>query len=173
MYNTILVPLDGSERAEAILRHVEDLARRYGATVIFLQVVEPVPLSVGLERAYTVLREEFERRIKQAESYLAALQEEFCEKGIKAQTHVAHGLPAEAITAVAESEGADLIAMASHGSSSYWPRRSEIVGMGSACWMQIQLTSDCIKHWDWIDRPCLSWSISEEPSSAADQSVVR
>jgi nucleotide-binding universal stress UspA family protein len=29
MYNTILVPLDGSKRAEAILPHVEDLAGRY------------------------------------------------------------------------------------------------------------------------------------------------
>ena len=49
MYNAILVPLDGSKRAEAILRHVEDLAGRYGATVIFVRVVEPVPLSVGLK----------------------------------------------------------------------------------------------------------------------------
>ena len=64
MYNTILVPLDGSKRAEAILRHVEDLTGRYGATVIFLRVVEPVPLHVGLEGAYSVLREEFERRTK-------------------------------------------------------------------------------------------------------------
>ena len=44
MYNSILVPLDGSKRAEAILPHVENLAGRYGATVIFLRVVELVPL---------------------------------------------------------------------------------------------------------------------------------
>ena len=115
MYSTILVPLDGSKRAEAILRHVEDLARRYGATVIFLCVVEPVPLRVGLEGAYTVLREESERRIKQAESYLATLQEGFCGKGIEAQARVAHGSAVEAITKTAEREGVDLIAMASHG----------------------------------------------------------
>ena len=41
MYKTILVPLDGSKRAEAILGHVEELAQRYAARVIFLQVVEP------------------------------------------------------------------------------------------------------------------------------------
>ena len=115
MYNTILVPLDGSKRAEAILRHVEDLTGRYGATVIFLRVVEPVPLNVGLEGAYTVLREEFERRTKQAESYLAALQGKYREKGIEARTHVVHGSAVEAITETAEREGADLIAMASHG----------------------------------------------------------
>jgi nucleotide-binding universal stress UspA family protein len=43
MYNTILVPLDGSERAEAILPHVEALAQRCSAKVIFIQVAEPPP----------------------------------------------------------------------------------------------------------------------------------
>ena len=38
MYHKILVPLDGSKRAEKILPHVEELARRYKAKVIFLQV---------------------------------------------------------------------------------------------------------------------------------------
>ena len=44
MYHTILVPLDGSKRAEAILPHLEQLARRYEAKVIFLQVIELAPL---------------------------------------------------------------------------------------------------------------------------------
>ncbi|NIR15816.1 MAG: universal stress protein, partial [Desulfobacterales bacterium] len=43
MFNTILVPLDGSKRAETILPHVEDLAQRYNAKVVFLQIVEPTP----------------------------------------------------------------------------------------------------------------------------------
>lgn len=115
MYSTILVPLDGSERAEAILRHVEDLAKRYDATVILLQVVEPMPLAVGLEGAYTMLREDFERRIKQAEFYLAGLQKHYRLKGIETQTRVVYGSAVEAITKAAESEEADLIAMASHG----------------------------------------------------------
>ena len=40
MYHKIFVPLDGSKRAEKILPHVEELASRYKAKVIFLQVVE-------------------------------------------------------------------------------------------------------------------------------------
>ena len=115
MYSTILVPLDGSKRAEAILCHAEDLARHYDAKVILLQVVEPVPLGVGLEGAYTVLPEDFERWTKQAESYLAALQGEFREKGIEARTCVASGPVVDVIIRAAEREGADLIAMASHG----------------------------------------------------------
>jgi nucleotide-binding universal stress UspA family protein len=40
MYQIILVPLDMSRRAERILPHVEDLAHRYDAIVIFLYVLE-------------------------------------------------------------------------------------------------------------------------------------
>lgn len=42
MYQRILVPLDGSARAEAILPHVREMALRYDATVLLLQVIEPV-----------------------------------------------------------------------------------------------------------------------------------
>ncbi len=118
MYNTILVPLDGSKRAEAILCHVEELARRCGAKVIFLQVVEPIPLVVGLQGTPIMLpQREFERRTKQAESYLAALREEFQGKGIETDARVVYGPVVEAIIDAAESEGADLIAIASHGRS--------------------------------------------------------
>ena len=118
MYQTILVPLDGSKRAEAILPHVEDLAQRYDATVIFLRVFEPVPPNVALHEAYyTELQQDVEWRTEEAQSYLAALQEEFREKGIEARTHVAHGSPVGIIIRVAEREGADLVAMASHGRS--------------------------------------------------------
>ena len=115
MYSAILVPLDGSERAEAILRHVEELAQRYGATVILIQVVEPVPHSTGLEKTYVVLREEYERRTRQAELYLADVQEKLGERGIQAQTHVLHGSVVDQIITSAERENVDLIAMASHG----------------------------------------------------------
>ena len=62
-----------------------------------------------------MLREEFERRTKQAESYLAALQGEYREKGIEVRMRVVYGSAVEAILHAAEREGADLIAMASHG----------------------------------------------------------
>jgi nucleotide-binding universal stress UspA family protein len=118
MYNSILVPLDGSKRAEAILPHVEELAQRYNATVIFLQVVEPVPIVVGREGAYMALhQQELAGRTKQAQSYLAARQGEFREKGIETRTRVAYGPVVEAIIDAAEHEGAGLIAIASHGRS--------------------------------------------------------
>jgi nucleotide-binding universal stress UspA family protein len=118
MYSSILVPLDGSKRAEAILPHVEELAQRYSATVIFLRVVEPVPIVAGREGAYTALhQQELAGRTKQVQSYLATRQGEFREKGIETRTRVAYGPIVEAIIDAAEGEDADLIAIASHGRS--------------------------------------------------------
>jgi nucleotide-binding universal stress UspA family protein len=51
MYKTILAPLDGSKRAEAILPHLEQLAGRYKAKVIFLQAIQQSMLFVRPETA--------------------------------------------------------------------------------------------------------------------------
>jgi len=116
MYETILVPLDGSMRAEEILPHVEELALRFEAKLILVQVVEPAPLSMVQEVPYLRLRQqEFDRRVKQAESYLHGVQGVFREKGIQAQTRVLFGSPVKAITSAAEREEVGLIAIASHG----------------------------------------------------------
>ena len=118
MYKTILIPLDGSKRAEAILPHVEELAQLYGAEVVFLEIVEPTLQLVGEGMAYAALCEQEIRQLtEKAESYLAALQAEFRGKGIAARGLVAHGPVVGAILDAAEAESADLIAMASHGRS--------------------------------------------------------
>jgi nucleotide-binding universal stress UspA family protein len=116
MYNYILVPLDGSERAEAILPHVEELAKRYDAQVILQQVVEATPLHPEPEGAARALgQQELERHTEQALSYLTTVQEELCTKGIDARTVIYYGPVVQAIIRAAECECVDLIAMASHG----------------------------------------------------------
>jgi nucleotide-binding universal stress UspA family protein len=54
MYQTILVPLDGSKRAERILLYVEDVARRFAANVLLLQVVEAHPIDLFAEAADSI-----------------------------------------------------------------------------------------------------------------------
>jgi nucleotide-binding universal stress UspA family protein len=78
-------------------------------------VIEPVPFTVGYEPSYVTLREEFERREKEIESYLAGLQTRYREKDIQARTIVASGPVVDAIIGAAKRENADLIAIASHG----------------------------------------------------------
>ena len=116
MYKTILVPLDGSKRAEAILPHVENLAQLCDARVIFLEVVELVHVDMGPDGMSPVLDAQIvEQEMHIAESYLSALQDEFRKRGIEARKRVAYGSVVGQIMNVAKQEGADLIAMASHG----------------------------------------------------------
>jgi nucleotide-binding universal stress UspA family protein len=115
MYNTILVPLDGSRRAEAILDHIENLARSSRAKVVFLTALEH-KTRVGGDGIQSHLDEgELDQKTQKAESYLADLTDKFAKKDIHAQSHVIYGPAVDTITEVAEKESADLIAIASHG----------------------------------------------------------
>jgi len=115
MYKKILVPLDGSKRAEAILPHVEQLALRYQAKVILLQVIE-YQIVTGIEGAYVPLTDqELDRTVEEVETYLAGIKGEFQEKKIETQTCAIHGQVVNEIIKLAAQEAVDLIAMASHG----------------------------------------------------------
>jgi len=118
MYKTILVPLDGSKRAEAILPHVKNLSLCFNSKVIFFMVLEP---SLMLEYDEVIdLSKYLEKRDlqkKETETYLASLQERFHANGIEVQTLIGHGLVVKAIIDTAKRENADLVAMASHGRS--------------------------------------------------------
>ena len=124
MYQTILVPLDGSARAEHILPHVENLAIQYKSKVIFIQVMEPLQIanpSLHMTSALTDTVKEslkdFNRRYEEINTYLSGRQGEFREKGIEVRKFVEQGPVVETIISVAQRENVDLIAMASHGRS--------------------------------------------------------
>jgi len=119
MFKRILVPLDGSRRAETILPHIEDLARRYDKSrVVLLQVVEPVPATVYMADPVPPLDPKvIDRVYKDARTYLEKLQSRLRKKGIHAHVHVLLGPVVASIVEVAVREKVDLIAMASHGRS--------------------------------------------------------
>jgi nucleotide-binding universal stress UspA family protein len=116
MYKTILVPLDLSQRAEAILPHVENLALRYGATVVLLYV-EEVPMM--LERDEVVDWEQFRKvlreRRQKTEAYLDAIITEWQKKEISVRKRIGQGPVVKCIVDSAAEEKADLVAMSSHG----------------------------------------------------------
>lgn len=119
MFRRILVPLDGSKRAETILPHVEDLARRYGKSQVFLlQVVEPVPATIDMAGPIPPLDPRIVDRISRvARSYLERLQARLRKKGIRAHVHVLLGPVVATIVDLAMREKVDLIALTSHGRS--------------------------------------------------------
>ena len=116
MYKTILVPLDGSQRAEKILPHVEALVHKFDAKLVLVQVVEPVPTVISSTEAFPYyLDDEMERLSEAAKAYLTDLQAKLREQKIEATICVENGPAVFAILSVAEREQADLIALASHG----------------------------------------------------------
>ena len=115
MYKIILVPLDGSKRAEEILPHIEEMAHRFAAKVVFMQVVESHILAMSDYDAVVLDTVAFEQRTMEAKAYLTSLRGEFREKGIEARWLVEHGPIVKTIIDVATREGVDMIAMASHG----------------------------------------------------------
>ena len=71
MYKTILVPLDGSKRAERVLSHMEELAQRCEAEVVLFTVAEPPSFAVGSEGVRVSLyQQELEQMDGEAEAYL-------------------------------------------------------------------------------------------------------
>ena len=114
MYGKILVPLDGSARAEKILPHVEDLAVQYRATVWLLHVVEPL-VDYSHADVYVPKKDQLAARLEAGEAYLAGVTTRLSGKKIETRALVATGGVVETICDTAEREQVDLIAMASHG----------------------------------------------------------
>jgi len=117
MYDTILVPLDGSPRAEAILGHIERLAECFGSKIIFVRVVDP-PVLIGTPEDAMMARQIdslYQQTQKEAENYLKGIRGEFRQKGLRAEMRVMQGPVIEAIVNASCADNIDLIAMASHG----------------------------------------------------------
>jgi len=118
MYKKILVPLDGSHRAEAILPHVEELVQNFDSTVIFLQVIEPIYPYMdvhGYVPKVDVGDVQREALFRRAKDYLAGQKGEFRAKGIQAESIIEEGPVVSTIIRVANLKDVGLIAMASHG----------------------------------------------------------
>lgn len=139
-YRHILVPLDGSEVAHAVLPHVRQLAQCTGARVSLLQVLQPMTLSmydpavtrswVGVSPSDATDPEDLAEDSKAArdrrqaaymeevaQAHLDAVAAELGHAGIEATGYVQVGSPAEAIVDFAKGEPIDLIAMSTHGRS--------------------------------------------------------
>jgi nucleotide-binding universal stress UspA family protein len=116
MYKRVLVPVDGSEVAEAIVPFILEIAGPLDMEVVLLQVNQPVPPVIVEDSAYFEV-EDVEGRREAAEAYVAGLAAEMQAKGVRTETRVRRGDPVTEILAAAKEEGADLIAMTTHGRS--------------------------------------------------------
>lgn len=110
MYRTILVPLENSATDLAILAHIRGLARMARARLVLIHVADG-----HVARNQSVLNLEDSEEIRVDREYLERVRKELAGEGFAASAILAKGDPAKEILAAAESEKADLIAMATHG----------------------------------------------------------
>jgi nucleotide-binding universal stress UspA family protein len=110
MFQSILVPLDGSDYSERALATGLELARLTGAKVTLLTVI------LGYKDAHVPPVERLDQQARdRAEAYLAPFLEDARKAGFDVSSRVGHGDPAQEIVASARERGADLIVMSTHG----------------------------------------------------------
>jgi nucleotide-binding universal stress UspA family protein len=120
MYKKILVPVDGSEPAEAVLPHVQAIASRMGAEIVLFRVPEYAYDTYDLAttpylRIPAALPEERQQAIRKATEYLERMKLKLALQGAHVSTALKEGVVAAAITQFVHEADADLIAMSTHG----------------------------------------------------------
>ncbi|AFK18665.1 universal stress protein [Haloferax mediterranei ATCC 33500] len=114
MYETILVPTDGSSRSRAAANHAIDIASTYGATVHVLSVIDSSDLGlwtsadVPIEQVKEDLRDDAETAIEDVVALADGLD-------VPSEADIRIGVPSREILDTADEVGADLIVMATHG----------------------------------------------------------
>lgn len=110
----ILVPLDGSPKAEAALPPAIELARHLDAEMRLLYVFVPRLEESSLEEIHRTW-DAGRRRVQQVERYLMRQAETAKQAGIKVHWNLGHGLPGAKIIAAAHTEQMSLIVMTTQG----------------------------------------------------------
>ncbi|MFB6131262.1 MAG: universal stress protein [Salinigranum sp.] len=112
MYESILVPTDGSEGVEQALEHALDLADRHDATVHSLYVVDRRLYFAADDGDQESVRERLEARGERA---VEAVRERAEAAGLNVQTAIREGYPDRDIVEYAEEHDVDVVVMGSHG----------------------------------------------------------
>ncbi len=115
MYKRILIPLDGSASAEQALPHAIAHAEHFGAELLLLRILVPLPRGLGAS----------EPALSRAEEAMAALATEYLERlaaGVRehdsrVQVAISQGHPHLEIVNFAEANQVDLIVMSTRGQS--------------------------------------------------------
>jgi nucleotide-binding universal stress UspA family protein len=111
MFERILVPLDGSPRAEAVLPQIAKILKREDSEILLLGVPQPPSIAFGTELAPPLIVD----YRGETKAYLGRLEQQWMEQGARVRSLVEEGPPAGTILETADRENVTLIAMATHG----------------------------------------------------------
>src|SRR6185295_17616716 len=109
MLERIIVALDGSLTAEAVLPHVRRILHRQDAEIILVRAVVPAPVENTILIA--------DAAMGAARSYLTGVQERLEREGVRVSSEVRTGSAVGVILDVVEDRKATMIAMATHGAT--------------------------------------------------------
>jgi len=127
LYKRILVPLDGSQRAENVFPIITQLAHFHNSQIQIVQVVQtpemarqmpPTPEDIDLTKRVV------ERNLEEAGHYLEQVKSYSYLQGISVLTHLISGVNAAAeLHRLVEQENIDLVTLSAHGYSGnqQWP----------------------------------------------------
>ena len=113
MFDSILVPLDGSLVAERVLPHVIAIGQAFDAKITLLLVLDKNRTDV----APTQLIDQLNWQINKTEEklYLEKIGDRLQKAGIQTKAIVLEGLAAESITEFSQSQEIKLVILSSHG----------------------------------------------------------
>ncbi|NOT06221.1 MAG: universal stress protein [Anaerolineales bacterium] len=112
MFDTILVPLDGSQLADCVLPHVAAIARPFDAEITLLRMLEKNQAGTSAQLFDLV---NWQINKTRSALYLDKIHARFQKLNIRTRTAVQEGLVADGITEYAQNQGMKLIVLSSHG----------------------------------------------------------
>jgi nucleotide-binding universal stress UspA family protein len=115
MYGKMLVTLDGSKAAEIVLPYAEEIAASQGSEIVLVSVSHMAPGDTGNESLYESYLRQTGDRLRDA------VKGRRPDSEVKVSAEVLAGEPADEVMRHAEKVKADLIVMASRGSSGPGP----------------------------------------------------
>lgn len=116
MFQHILVPLDGSPRAERVLSVAARVAHASGGVITLVHVVEGFQATISYGAMNPVLTPDaIERSLNSAKTYLEQVRLRGDLAGVLLDTQVVMGHPAMGILSVLNEQAIDLVILSSHG----------------------------------------------------------
>jgi nucleotide-binding universal stress UspA family protein len=112
---TILVPVDFSDVTPQVTEVASSIAAAFRGRLILLHVEEPEPAFVGFEPGTLPMPPQVVRDTRLREKQLEDLRERLSASGLEVTAFHLQGAMAERICEQANTHGADLIVMGSHG----------------------------------------------------------
>ncbi|HZO72597.1 MAG TPA: universal stress protein [Ktedonobacteraceae bacterium] len=114
MFKRILVPLDGSERAESAIPVAARIARNTGSSIKFIRVVSyPLESGTFMMPPVGLSEESMDAALANAADYLQKVASSTDLAGVPTETQVHSGLPGETILADVRDQDVSLVVMCS------------------------------------------------------------